>query len=240
MSDPLQGTPKIELLGEDALLIHFGTSINADLNARVHGLARRIASARPAWLRDIVPAYASLALFIDVSAFSPSVDALDEAATWLQQIIVGEEFVGHMVEGRLVSVNVRYGGEDGPDLAALATHAGMSISEVIERHLAVEYRVAMIGFAPGFPYLMGLDPALAMPRLQTPRTRVAAGSVGIGNGQTGIYPRSGPGGWRIIGCTTQALFDPRRDPPSLLAAGDRVRFHAADGFGKDARVSTPQ
>ncbi|MEO6137631.1 MAG: 5-oxoprolinase subunit PxpB [Luteimonas sp.] len=228
-----QHIPKIELLGEDALLVQFGNSIDADLNIRVHALALRIESARPAWLCEIVPSYASLALFVDLSAFSPTVDAQEEATTWLQQLIVGEEFAGRLVEGRLVTVNVRYGGENGPDLAALAAHAGMSVSEVIERHVAVEYRVAMIGFAPGFPYLLGLDPALAMPRLQTPRTRVAAGSVGIGGDQTGIYPRPGPGGWRIIGRTTQSLFDPQRNPPSLLAAGDRVRFVAADSFGED-------
>ena len=226
--------PKIELLGEDALLVHFGNSIDADLNTRVHALARRIESVRPAWLRDIAPSYASLALFVDLDVFRPTLDALDEATTWLRQVLVGEEFIGRMGEGRLVEICVHYGGEDGPDLEALATHAGLSTIQVIERHVAVEYRVAMLGFAPGFPYLLGLDPALAMPRLQTPRTRVAAGSIGIGGDQTGIYPRSGPGGWRIIGCTTQALFDPHRDPPSLLAAGDRVRFVAVDYFGEDA------
>jgi KipI family sensor histidine kinase inhibitor len=85
----------------------------------------------------------------------------------------------------------------------------------------------MLGFSPGFPYLIGLDPLLAMPRLDTPRTCVPAGSVGIGGAQTGIYPQAGPGGWRIIGCTTLALFDPLHDPPTLLAPGDRVRFIAA-------------
>ena len=84
----------------------------------------------------------------------------------------------------------------------------------------------MLGFSPGFPYLLGLDPRLAMPRLDTPRTRVPAGSVGIGGAQTGIYPHAGPGGWRIIGRTTLALFDPLHDPPTLLASGDRVRFVA--------------
>jgi KipI family sensor histidine kinase inhibitor len=226
--------PKIELLGEDALLVHLASSLDTDCTMHVHALARRIQSVRPGWLRDIVPAYGSLALFVDLSAFSPTVDALDEATTWLQQVIVAEELFDRLAEGRLVKVNVRYGGENGPDLAAVAAHARMPRSEVIERHVAVEYRVAMIGFAPGFPYLLGLDPALAIPRLQTPRTRVAAGSVGIGNDQTGIYPRPGPGGWRIIGCTTQALFDPQRDQPSLLAAGDRVRFVAVDYFGEDA------
>jgi KipI family sensor histidine kinase inhibitor len=85
----------------------------------------------------------------------------------------------------------------------------------------------MLGFAPGFPYLLGMDPRLAMPRLPTPRARVAAGSVGIGGAQTGIYPRSGPGGWRLIGRTTMTLFDAAREPPATLAPGDRVRFVAA-------------
>ena len=121
-------------------------------------------------------------------------------------------------------IGVRYGGEDGPDLAAVAEYAGLSPRQVVERHAAGEYRVAMLGFAPGFPYLLGLDPRIAMPRLSTPRQRVEAGSVGIGGTQAGIYPRSGPGGWRIIGRTDAVLFDPARDPPSLLAPGDRVRF----------------
>jgi KipI family sensor histidine kinase inhibitor len=234
MSGSDQLIPKIELLGEDALLVHFGNSIDADLNTRVHALARRIESARPAWLRDIVPSYASMALFVDLDVFPPMLDALDEATTWLRHVLVSGEFVDCMPEARLVEISVRYGGDNGPDLAALAAHAGLSVSEVIKRHVAVEYRVAMIGFAPGFPYLLGLDPLLAMPRLQTPRTRVAAGSIGIGGEQTGIYPRSGPGGWRIIGCTTQALFDPQRNPPSLLEAGDRVHFILAGNFPEDA------
>jgi KipI family sensor histidine kinase inhibitor len=127
----------------------------------------------------------------------------------------------------LHDIAVHYGGEHGPDLDALAEHAGLPSRDVIELHAAGEYRVAMLGFSPGFPYLLGLDPRLAMPRLDTPRTRVPAGSVGIGGAQTGIYPQSGPGGWRIIGRTTLALFDPLHDPPTLLAPGDRVRFIAA-------------
>ena len=95
---------------------------------------------------------------------------------------------------------------------------------MIELHADCEYRVAMLGFAPGFPYLLGLDPRIATPRLATPRFRVEAGSVGIGGEQAGIYPRPGPGGWRIIGRTEVVLFDPARNPPSLLAAGDRLRF----------------
>jgi KipI family sensor histidine kinase inhibitor len=215
----------IETLGEDALLLRFGDAIDAGINARVHALSQRIERVRPSWLRDLVPAYASLALFVDADAFDCTLDPLGEAGHWLQQ----QAFAGDDADivGRSVEIPVRYGGEHGPDLAALAAHAGLGEDDVIARHCAVEYRVAMLGFSPGFPYLLGLDPLLAMPRLDTPRTRVAAGSVGIGGAQTGIYPQAGPGGWRIIGRTALALFDPLHDPPTLLAPGDRVRFIAA-------------
>jgi inhibitor of KinA len=215
----------IETLGEDALLLRFGDAVDAGINARVHALSQRIERVRPSWLRDLVPAYASLALFVDASAFDCTLEPLVEAGPWLEQQAFAGADTG--IAGRSVEIPVRYGGEDGPDLAALATHAGLGEDEVVARHCAVEYRVAMLGFSPGFPYLLGLDPRLAMPRLDTPRTRVPAGSVGIGGAQTGIYPQAGPGGWRIIGRTTLALFDPLHDPPTLLAPGDRVRFIAA-------------
>jgi KipI family sensor histidine kinase inhibitor len=215
----------IETLGEDALLLRFGDAADVSVNARVHALSHRIERVRPPWLRDLVPAYASLALFVDPDAFDCTLEPLAEAGRWLQQ----QDFEGDDagIAGRSVEIPVRYGGEHGPDLATLATHAGLGEDDVIARHCAAQYRVAMLGFSPGFPYLIGLDPLLAMPRLDTPRTCVPAGSVGIGGAQTGIYPQAGPGGWRIIGCTTLALFDPLHDPPTLLAPGDRVRFIAA-------------
>ncbi|HEY6894280.1 MAG TPA: 5-oxoprolinase subunit PxpB, partial [Rhodanobacteraceae bacterium] len=135
---------------------------------------------------------------------------------------------------RLVEIPVRYGGEYGPDLDALAHYAKLDAAEVIAKHTAATYTVAMLGFAPGFPYLFGLDDALQMPRRATPRTRVPAGSVAIGGAQTGIYPTELPGGWQLIGRTPLALFDAARDPPSLLMPGDRVRFVAigADAFAR--------
>lgn len=208
-------------LGEDALLLRLGEAIDADANARVHALAARIAAQRPAWLRDLVPAYASLALFVDTD--SPDDDPLARAEAWLESL-PPDDTATRNVEGRLHQIDVRYGGEHGPDLDAVAEHAQLSPRQVIELHAAGEYRVAMLGFAPGFPYLLGLDPRLATPRLATPRQRVEAGSVGIGGEQTGIYPRPGPGGWRIIGRTDAVLFDPARGRPALLAPGDRVRF----------------
>lgn len=224
--------PEVERLGEDALLLRLGDAIDAGLNAGVHALAAEIAARRPPWLRDIVPAYASLALFVDGGAFADDADPLAEAERWLATLpddaAVRVRSSGKLVESRLVTIPVRYGGEDGPDLAAVAAHAGLSPAEVTALHQDGDYTVAMLGFAPGFPYLLGLDPRLAMPRLDTPRPRVPAGSVGIGGAQAGIYPRSGPGGWRLIGRTALSLFDAARDPPAALAPGDRVRFVADD------------
>ncbi len=126
--------------------------------------------------------------------------------------------------GRTVEIPVVYGGESGPDLEDVARYAGMAPERVVELHASAQYLVYFLGFSPGFPYLGGLPAALAVPRLEAPRTRVPAGSVAIGGGQTGIYPVESPGGWRIIGRTPLLMFDSRQDPPALLAMGDRLRF----------------
>src|SRR5262249_50300829 len=128
-----------------------------------------------------------------------------------------------------IEIPVCYGGDGGQDLEALARHADLSVAETIARHGGAEYRVAMLGFVPGFPYLIGLDARLHMPRRPQPRPRVPAGSIAIGGAQTGIYPRETPGGWQLIGRTPLRLFDVQRpDHPALLAPGQRVRFRAID------------
>ena len=125
---------------------------------------------------------------------------------------------------REVRIPVRY---DGADLELVAETAGLRVPEVVELHTGAEYSVAFTGFAPGFGYLVGLPEQLVQPRLDKPRTRVPAGAVGIAGEFTGAYPRSSPGGWRLIGHTDAPLFDPRRDQPALLSPGDRVRFEVA-------------
>lgn len=125
---------------------------------------------------------------------------------------------------RLVTIPVRYGGADGPDLDDVARLTGLPAGEVIARHAAATYSVRFLGFTPGFAYLGPLDPSLVCPRLDRPRRAVPAGSVAIAADQTAVYPASTPGGWRLIGRTTQVMFDPRREPMSLLAMGDLVRF----------------
>lgn len=213
----------IEALADDAWLLRLGDTLDQRINARVHALAARVAAGRPDWLRDVVPAYASLAVFFD-----PRLVAADQVGAWLHRLAAQAPGDLPPARGRRIEIPVVYGGECGPDLAAAADELGIAPDRLAARHAEGDYTVAMIGFAPGFPYLFGLDPALALPRLSTPRVRVPAGSVGIAGGQTGIYPRESPGGWRLLGRTPLRLFDPGSEPPGALQPGDRVRFVAID------------
>jgi len=221
---------QIEPLGEDALLLRLGNVIDPATNRRVHALAARIVAAAPPWLREVVPAYASLAVFVEGT--DGDAEALADARDWLLAQVDAPASTAASPdatrEAAIIDVPVCYAPEYAPDLNALVAHAGLSRDAAIERHAGGDYRVAMIGFAPGFPYLIGLDPALAMPRLSTPRTRVPAGSVAIGGAQTGIYPRGSPGGWHVIGRTPLTLFNAGTIPPALLLPGQRVRFRAID------------
>lgn len=126
--------------------------------------------------------------------------------------------------GRLLELPVRYDRAGGSELESLARHVGLGVDEVVREHTSVDYHVACIGSVPGFPYLVGLPRALAMPRHATPRPRIAKGSVAIGGAQTGIIPMDMPSGWHVLGTTDVVLFDATRSPPSLLAPGDRIRF----------------
>lgn len=212
----------IESLAEDALLLRFGDAIDPVVNARVHAAARALRAAALPGVVDIAPAYASLLLRI---ATMPDACAL---VARIRGILAGFAEPDHSAPVDAIDVPVCYADDFAPDLDAVAAHAGLSRNDVIARHSNADYSVAMLGFAPGFPYLLGLDPALHMPRRATPRTRVPPGSVAIGGAQTGIYPRELPGGWQIIGRTPLALFDAGREPPCLFAPGQCVRFRAID------------
>lgn len=216
---------QFEPLAEDALLLRFGDRIEPVLNDRVHAA---VAALRDLPSLECVPAYASVLL-----RFEPAAWQGDNAAGAHQRV---EQAARRALEtgrtrtgaSRTHEIPVCYGGSHGMDLHALAQHLGLSDDAVVARHTGANYRVAMLGFAPGFPYLLGLDPVLAMPRRSDPRPRVPAGSVAIGGLQTGIYPTELPGGWHLIGRTPLRLFDAGASEPSLLAAGDRVRFRAID------------
>lgn len=221
MNAPL---PDIEPLGDRALLVRVAGSISEAGNAAVHALARRLRAGAPPAVVDVVPCYASLAVVFEPQSGADPAQARAATRSWIVAALHTTTEPASAEGPRLVTLPVHYGGEDGPDLAALAQHAGLSEDEVVHRHSAAHYTVAMLGFAPGFPYLLGMDAALAMPRLDTPRPAVPAGSVGIAAAQTGIYPQASPGGWRLIGRTDAVLFDPLQAPPTLLRPGDRVRL----------------
>jgi KipI family sensor histidine kinase inhibitor len=214
----------IERHGDAALELRCASEISPAASARVHAAMVALQAAALHAVEELVPGYVSLTVLLRDLPRRERGEA--EAAVRAIVARVGEGAAEPRT--RIVSVPVAYGGNAGVDLVDVAKRTGLSPEEVIARHCAPTYRVAFIGFLPGFPYLMGLDPALHLPRRATPRTRVPAGSVAIGGAQTGIYPVASPGGWHVLGRTHARLFDPDQAPPSLLGAGDRVRFRAVD------------
>lgn len=207
-------------LGDAAVVLTLGDIVDEAMSARVRALAAAINHHPPRGVTDVVPAFASVAVFYDpvhTGGFSRLRAELESIAARAELAVVS-------VEPRRIEIPVCYGGEYGPDLEAVAAHAGTTVGEVVALHSAGDYLVHAIGFVPGFPYLGGLSPRLATPRRATPRRLVPAGAVGIGGEQTGVYPLATPGGWNLIGRTPTRLFDPAREEPALLRAGDRVHF----------------
>ena len=197
--------------GERALLVEVD---DLETVHRLHAALRALA--QPGVV-ELVPGYRTLLLV----AQQGRAQVLDELAADLPELELPD---ADAVAGEPVEIPVRYDGEDLPEVARLT---GLDAEEVVRRHTAPEYTVAFLGFSPGFPYLVGLDPALEVPRRDTPRTSIPAGSVGLAGTQTGIYPTASPGGWQLIGRTEVTLFDPDRDPPALLGPGSRLRFTVA-------------
>ncbi|HEX2852335.1 MAG TPA: 5-oxoprolinase subunit PxpB [Opitutaceae bacterium] len=218
---------RVSALGDNAVTAGLGDEIGPKTLHRVRAFAAKVAAARLPGVTDVVPAFASVTVFYDPAKFAAGNES--PYACLRRQLLTlahapGAD--GHFAGGREVAIPVCYGGANGPDLETVAAHAGIPAAEVIRMHADAAYVVHAIGFAPGFPYLGGLPEKLHVPRLATPRAAVPAGSVGIGGGQTGVYPLETPGGWQVIGRTSLALFDPSRAEPSLLHVGDRVKFQA--------------
>jgi inhibitor of KinA len=215
--------PRLFPMGDQALIVEFGDRVDPLLSARIAMLAQRLRESLPIGVLDIVPAYSTLALHYDPAAVGSGTSPYEALAeiigNWLQT-----QPVETSVAGRRVEIPVCYGGAFGEDLETLAHARNLTARQVIAIHSGTDYHVHMLGFVPGFAYLGGLDEQLETPRRDTPRPRVPAGSVGIGGKQTGIYPLESPGGWQIIGRTPLQLFKPDASPPSLLIAGDVVRF----------------
>ena len=215
--------PKFLAAGDRAIVIELGDEISIECNRRIHSLHREILRENVPGIIDIIPTYRSILVQYDVSlvSFGELKDRLS--------VVEGSSDEGAEENVNVVEFPVLYGGDYGPDLQYVARNAEMEVDEVIELHSGTEYPVYMMGFTPGFPYLGGMSDKIATPRLDTPRGVIPAGSVGIAEAQTGVYPIESPGGWRLIGRTPLCLFDVTRTPPSLIEAGDRVRFVPLSG-----------
>jgi inhibitor of KinA len=214
----MHNEPRFLLAGDAALVVELGNKIDKEINRRVRSLAAALAENPTPGLAEVVPTYRSLLVHYDPLRLSHR-DLVDLIRPILEK---GEEYP--LPEPRMVEIPSLYGEEFGPDLPFVAEHNGLSMDEVVRFHSGTVYPVYMLGFSPGYAYLGGLPEEIATPRLPTPRTLVPAGSVALAGRQTGVYPIATPGGWRLIGRTPLQLFDPQRDPPTLLRAGDRVRF----------------
>ena len=220
---------QITPLGDCALIVELGDAINEATHLHVQAARRALVAEPLPGVSEVVPAYTTVTLFYDPCAVVQAGAPVAEIAEWLGAQVrerLKNPPKTAKSKPRTIEVPVCYGGEHGPDLNRVATQARLAPEEVVRRHAKAEYRVHLIGFAPGFPYLGGLPKELVTPRHAKPRMTVPAGSVGIGGEQTGIYPQSTPGGWNLIGRTPLRLFRPEDDPPVLLQAGDIVKFHA--------------
>jgi len=226
------GKPRIVDLGDSAVLADFSSDVDLEVNARIQRLAAAIRARRMPWIRDVVPAIGSLAVHFDpvaVARLEPAAaDArLARARLEIRALIedcLGASRVKSGIDTEVVELPACYEGELAPDLDDVASRTGLKPEEVIRRHIASDHRVLMVGFAPGHPYIGGLDPLLSVPRRSTPRTRVPEGSIAIANTQSVVYPFATPGGWSLIGRTPLRVFDARRASPALLSPGQRVRF----------------
>ena len=213
-------TPVIRHLGDRGLLVELGTGIDPAVNRCVRQLQRRIAREGIDGVLEAVPAYSSLLVVYDPLKAAP--EALRRHIAGLCDFEAADAEEEHAIH----EIPVVYGGSEGPDLDYVAAYHDISTDEVIRLHSGTVYRVYMIGFTPGYPYMGELPETLNTPRRETPRTHIPKGSVAIAQRQTGIYPVESPGGWQVIGRTPAVLFDARRERPSLLAMGDQVRFVA--------------
>jgi inhibitor of KinA len=209
---------RIVALGDSCIALHLADVIDPDVNARCIALAAALEQRALPGVRDVVAAYNSVTVHFDPQLTNGETVG-SELGRLADAMPLAPQGAFHTIE-----IPVTYGGEPGPDLAAVAEFAKCSQADVVKLHTQKPYRVYMLGFLPGFAYLGSVDVRIAMPRLETPRARVAAGSIGIAGQQTGIYPCDTPGGWRIIGRTSTRVFDAARADPFLLKPGDYVKF----------------
>jgi inhibitor of KinA len=206
------------LVGDRGVIVEYGDAIFPEINLKVRAMAMAIAEEKPAGIVEVIPTYRSLLIVYDPLATDLKTveDNLQLMESRLDQLEIPPP--------KTVEIPVSYGGDLGPDIEFVAQTHNLTVEDVIRIHTGALYQIYMIGFTPGFPFLGGLPEELHTPRLETPRPLVPAGSVGIANNQTGVYPIDSPGGWRLIGRTPLSLFNPSKDNPFLYRAGDMIKF----------------
>jgi inhibitor of KinA len=212
--------PSLTPLGDRCVTIRIGEGISIELSQAVLKYANAINAAAIHGVTDVVASYASIGVF-----YEPLVVSFDDVVPELRSVLKNADSRDSdpAEQSRLIRIPVRY---DGEDMDEVARRTKLSSSEIAELHSSREYRVFVVGFVPGWAYLGPLDPRLIIPRRESPRKRVPPGSVAIAENQTGVYPAATPGGWHLIGSTTEIMFDATRSQPALLSVGDRVRFEA--------------
>jgi KipI family sensor histidine kinase inhibitor len=218
MESGLFKKPVFRMAGDRGLLVEFGGSIDPEINQKVRAMSLALEQAMPDGVEEVIPTYRSLLIVYDPERTRP---------VQLEKVIENTEQRLDEIRippPKVVEIPVRYGGEFGPDIEHVAKTHDLTVEDVIRLHSEPEYRIYMVGFTPGFPFLGGLSEKLRTPRLESPRTNVPRGSVGIANNQTGVYPIASPGGWQLIGRTPLKLFAPERENPILYQAGDFLRF----------------
>lgn len=214
--------PSLEGMGESALIVSFGNRVSASLRDRVYSLYAALRERELTGVTDLVPAYASLLI-----RFNPLAITVGEISDAVRPLLA-EESPANLLTNKDHMIPVRYGGEEGPDLGAVAEMHGLDEAQAIKLHSERVYSVYFLGFLPGFAYMGRVARRIATPRLATPRVRIPAGSVGIAGAQTAIYPFSSPGGWQLIGSTSVGVWDPYAPSPALFAPGDTVTFVPSD------------
>lgn len=213
---------KIAAAGDSSILIEFGKEINPETNRKITTIMQLIKDQQIEGVVDMIPAFCSLLINYD-----PRILCYGKMQKRLYALVKMD--VRYQAGRKKVfEIPVCYGGVYGPDMDTIAAHAGLTQEEVIKIHSSKDYLIYMLGFLPGFCYLGGLDERIHTPRLANPRVKIAAGSVGIGGSQTGIYPLDSPGGWQLMGMTPVKTYDPDRKRPILLEAGDYIRFIPVD------------